>query len=142
MLLMCYPMLFFLLIRLPPSSTLTDTLFPYTTLCRSDHLLSVLGGEREQVGHGAGAGSLVGRGIGRRSAASWSDGRVDVEDRHVGEEQLDPRGHPVGDADRVHPVEVDAISSAHVAGGAGHEVELHGPRVVALGDVEIGRAHV
>src|SRR3546814_20683010 len=27
--------LFFLMIRLPPRSTRTDTLFPYTTLCRS-----------------------------------------------------------------------------------------------------------
>src|SRR3546814_7171786 len=28
-------MFFFLMIRRPPRSTLTDTLFPYTTLCRS-----------------------------------------------------------------------------------------------------------
>src|SRR3546814_14975064 len=28
-------MLFFLMIRRPPRSTRTDTLFPYTTLCRS-----------------------------------------------------------------------------------------------------------
>src|SRR3546814_9971065 len=28
--------LFFLMIRRPPRSTRTDTLFPYTTLCRSD----------------------------------------------------------------------------------------------------------
>src|SRR3546814_15530187 len=28
-------MFFFLMIRRPPSSTRTDTLFPYTTLCRS-----------------------------------------------------------------------------------------------------------
>src|SRR3546814_20364977 len=29
-------MFFFLMIRRPPRSTRTDTLFPYTTLCRSD----------------------------------------------------------------------------------------------------------
>src|SRR3546814_14401064 len=29
---------FFLMIRLPPRSTLTDTLFPYTTLFRSIHV--------------------------------------------------------------------------------------------------------
>src|SRR3546814_19249486 len=32
---MCYCSFFFLMIRRPPRSTRTDTLFPYTTLCRS-----------------------------------------------------------------------------------------------------------
>src|SRR3546814_1391152 len=32
---MCLPMFFFLMIRRPPRSTRTDTLFPYTTLFRS-----------------------------------------------------------------------------------------------------------
>src|SRR3546814_20695073 len=43
--------LFFLMIRRPPRSTRTDTLFPYTTLFRS-HLSSVHGpcnGWREQI---------------------------------------------------------------------------------------------
>src|SRR3546814_13531499 len=31
----CYLLCFFLIIRRPPRSTLTDTLFPYTTLFRS-----------------------------------------------------------------------------------------------------------
>src|SRR3546814_14578064 len=31
------PCIFFLMIRRPPRSTRTDTLFPYTTLFRSDH---------------------------------------------------------------------------------------------------------
>src|SRR3546814_15607945 len=31
----CVPILFFLMIRRPPRSTRTDTLFPYTTLFRS-----------------------------------------------------------------------------------------------------------
>src|SRR3546814_5435305 len=34
-------MFFFLMIRRPPRSTRTDTLFPYTTLFRSGHLLDV-----------------------------------------------------------------------------------------------------
>src|SRR3546814_6870028 len=34
---------FFLMIRRPPRSTRTDTLFPYTTLFRSLHLLTHLG---------------------------------------------------------------------------------------------------
>src|SRR3546814_9768945 len=33
---MCYMIFLFLMLRLPPTSTLTDTLFPYTTLFRSD----------------------------------------------------------------------------------------------------------
>src|SRR3546814_10506744 len=35
---------FFLMIRRPPRSTRTDTLFPYTTLFRSDHWYDVYGG--------------------------------------------------------------------------------------------------
>src|SRR3546814_15046902 len=34
---MCLTSAFFLMIRPPPRSTRTDTLFPYTTLCRSQH---------------------------------------------------------------------------------------------------------
>src|SRR3546814_13710339 len=34
---MCYVCFFFLMIRRPPRSTRTDTLFPYTTLFRSFH---------------------------------------------------------------------------------------------------------
>src|SRR3546814_17555371 len=32
---LCFSFFFFLMIRRPPRSTRTDTLFPYTTLCRS-----------------------------------------------------------------------------------------------------------
>src|SRR3546814_1099783 len=38
----CFLFLFFLIIRRPPRSTRTDTLFPYTTLFRSGVLLSAL----------------------------------------------------------------------------------------------------
>src|SRR3546814_2052172 len=34
--LVCFSFVFFLMIRRPPRSTRTDTLFPYTTLFRSD----------------------------------------------------------------------------------------------------------
>src|SRR3546814_14358970 len=37
---------FFLIIRLPPRSTRTDTLFPYTTIFRSRH---VCAGDRERL---------------------------------------------------------------------------------------------
>src|SRR3546814_19863332 len=36
--LVCFRFLFFLMIRRPPRSTRTDTLFPYTTLFRSDRV--------------------------------------------------------------------------------------------------------
>src|SRR3546814_2439950 len=39
-----YSMFFFLMIRRPPRSTRTDTLFPYTTLFRSDHRRGRIGG--------------------------------------------------------------------------------------------------
>src|SRR3546814_2847065 len=37
-----YLLIFFLMIRRPPRSTRTDTLFPYTTLFRSPHLLRAI----------------------------------------------------------------------------------------------------
>src|SRR3546814_4715072 len=40
---MCFSFIFFLMIRRPPRSTRTDTLFPYTTLFRSQHQVT---GER------------------------------------------------------------------------------------------------
>src|SRR3546814_20082339 len=48
--------LFFLMIRRPPRSTRTDTLFPYTTLFRSH--LDALGGRRQRHRAKVGAGRL------------------------------------------------------------------------------------
>src|SRR3546814_13454642 len=45
-----YVVFFFLMIRRPPRSTRTDTLFPYTTLFRS------AGGDRLSAGHHRGQG--------------------------------------------------------------------------------------
>src|SRR3546814_13809415 len=46
---------FFLMIRRPPRSTLTDTLFPYTTLFRSSEKRSLLVSQhRFQFAHGSG----------------------------------------------------------------------------------------
>src|SRR3546814_14918801 len=75
-----YYFVFFLMIRRPPRSTRTDTLFPYTTLFRSeaqrveqlDVLLGVFAGQRRGF-----AGKLV-EGIGD------GDGIVgDVRQRHI-----------------------------------------------------------
>src|SRR3546814_14757184 len=38
---MCVFVFFFLMIRRPPRSTRTDTLFPYTTLFRSDRIVDI-----------------------------------------------------------------------------------------------------
>src|SRR3546814_18876861 len=45
---------FFLMIRLPPISTRTDTLFPYTTLFRSDPDAGLQGQERRARDRGRG----------------------------------------------------------------------------------------
>src|SRR3546814_7090907 len=44
----CYSLIFFLMIRRPPRSTRTDTLFPYTTLFRSKLIDQREGAEAEQ----------------------------------------------------------------------------------------------
>src|SRR3546814_20019899 len=65
--LLCF---FFLMIRRPPRSTRTDTLFPYTTLFRSPHdaVQGQVGQEsRRRVG---GALYLSGAASGRRAALS------------------------------------------------------------------------
>src|SRR3546814_19649295 len=52
----CLLVFFFLMIRRPPRSTLTDTLFPYTTLFRSDRpaaldsFVSIVQPGKEQAG--------------------------------------------------------------------------------------------
>src|SRR3546814_2487309 len=51
---MCVAWLFFLMIRRPPRSTLTDTLFPYTTLFRSgDYGVFITSSEWLDVNYGA-----------------------------------------------------------------------------------------
>src|SRR3546814_13757231 len=42
MFLLLHTLFFFLMIRRPPRSTRTDTLFPYTTLFRSGHTMKIL----------------------------------------------------------------------------------------------------
>src|SRR3546814_12217591 len=52
---------FFLMIRRPPRSTRTDTLFPYTTLFRSTHAASRSGGGTREKACGNGARTRRGR---------------------------------------------------------------------------------
>src|SRR3546814_15548867 len=57
LLVFCY--FFFLMIRRPPRSTRTDTLFPYTTLFRSDACVS------QRPAAGAGTGAAAGHAVDR-----------------------------------------------------------------------------
>src|SRR3546814_8469159 len=67
---------FFLMIRRPPRSTRTDTLFPYTTLFRSerpgrqDRRIALRG---RQPGRGRGSAERTGRGAVRRSEEHTSE---------------------------------------------------------------------
>src|SRR3546814_2926515 len=53
--------IFFLMIRRPPRSTRTDTLFPYTTLFRSDLVRRLVGAGETDRGRGAGGCVHLGR---------------------------------------------------------------------------------
>src|SRR3546814_6179663 len=50
---MCVVLFFFLMIRRPPRSTRTDTLFPYTTLFRSQQILEVAREHADRLFFGA-----------------------------------------------------------------------------------------
>src|SRR3546814_6667636 len=70
--------MFYLMIRTPPSSTRTDTLFPYTTLFRSRSYRCVdrlhLGGAELELGDLAeGVELRVGEGVGRRFGEAERD---------------------------------------------------------------------
>src|SRR3546814_2147130 len=84
---MCVGLIVFLMIRRPPRSTRTDTLFPYTTLFRSvvageppRHLGQVVGPEREEL---RGPGDLAGRDGG----PGQLDHRADRSEEHTSELQ-------------------------------------------------------
>src|SRR3546814_12348863 len=82
-----YYVFFVLMIRRPPRSTRTDTLFPYTTLFRSD-----LRGAEQAAGfrrlgqvqrHHVGAGQQLGQGVGRLDVAvPQLVGAVEVDHPH------------------------------------------------------------
>src|SRR3546814_14769909 len=102
----CLSWFFFLMIRPPPRSTRTDTLFPYTTLFRSPRIIAELGflqlDEARALQLGVGRRALgqpaeIGREVGidlvteRRGLALWALLRV----HSVGGAALDPRFHRV-----------------------------------------------
>src|SRR3546814_14908171 len=92
--------LFFLMIRRPPSSTRTDTPFPYTTLFRS---------------HGPGQDTAVDRPpdvaeAGRRADPAGADRGADQPDSELGIGNRPLRA----DAERAHPARSAEIGRAHV----------------------------
>src|SRR3546814_8083072 len=69
---------FFLLIRRPPRSTRTDTLFPYTTLFRSI-AMSLPSESRPEADVEAPPEQIVGHGVGVRIGKALDIGRLAIE---------------------------------------------------------------
>src|SRR3546814_12481124 len=81
---------FFLMIRRPPRSTRTDTLFPYTTLCRSPARAGEVGVAVDQLGDLQRRGDLPGN----HRAVDDALGERPGHGRH---RHADRRGAPRGD---------------------------------------------
>src|SRR3546814_16703756 len=115
---------FFLMIRRPPRSTRTDTLFPYTTLFRSDEdgVARLCSGDAEQTDPGGAAGQphIVEEGLRRHAAAQRFGGQL--EGRHVEADDaaVAPAAHVEDQVARrkaVHPAFDDLAD-----GAAGHRL--------------------
>src|SRR3546814_2957888 len=103
------------MIRRPPRSTRTDTLFPYTTLLRSHRMVAGAAGRRR---HGHGAAGPAGAAPGGRGARQVDPG---VQD-HL---QAQPRLPRLGDA---------LLDAARLRHGhrAGHRSEEHTSELQSL----------
>src|SRR3546814_10624318 len=121
-------MFFFLMIRRPPRSTLTDTLVPYTTLFRSDRLLGNAGSFHHafrQVGLDHFPGIWEEEGVAAEAAFVAVDAKIAAQ-----------------------AVVSSAAAQQVVAGEAVHQIVPAAAfqglrrRRAANGVVEIGRAHV
>src|SRR3546814_18005572 len=91
----------FLMIRRPPRSTRTDTLFPYTTLFRSDRDRRVVRPAREAEREVAG---LAGLGDGERYLVLEREARRQIELPAV---PIERRGEEQVDVERARVVPVD-----------------------------------
>src|SRR3546814_18160868 len=119
------------MIRLPPISTRTDTLFPYTTLFRSDHLV------RRHDLHSEALLAEAVRGIGRRGGAEQALEEVGLRRRLAGGQGR----RAEGDArERRLPVRIRA--QGDLMFGLGGEAALLPGACLRLEDLrpEIGRA--
>src|SRR3546814_6916967 len=96
LLLFIFAYYFFLMIRRPPRSTRTDTLFPYSTLFRSQALLPIPQGEQGGApDHDAAAGPLY-----ERRNACRAAGRAFAGRRHARRQSLCRRDGGGGDPRR------------------------------------------
>src|SRR3546814_11679456 len=68
-----FTLFFFLMIRRPPRSTRTDTLFPYTTLFRSPLVQGIFCRRKDVRAHPASPRQILGRA--RGDDAAWQAGR-------------------------------------------------------------------
>src|SRR3546814_20737152 len=118
---------FFLMLRRPPRSTRTDTLFPYTTLFRS-----ILRGDEGE--------GIAGERAGDRLALDRAGRRGDVTVEVAAGDDIDVA---VGD-DRTGRVATDVARhrTSGVERGAGEGLVAGQRGIVAAADIEIGRAHV
>src|SRR3546814_15971067 len=103
------------MIRRPPRSTRTDTLFPYTTLFRSvqsdhDRRDVVAGTVFHGAAHGPGLG-CADRGVGATGAAVAGDGAAGAGTASAPE--LPPSGRAAG-------INADVADDVFVIGGAAH----------------------
>src|SRR3546814_1038581 len=138
--LICINFFFFLMIRRPPRSTRTDTLFPYTTLFRS--ALQQLGAQHALVVWGRdgmdeislGAATLVGElrgGVVRE---------YEVEPEDFGLAMASSRNLRVANAEESKVMLLEALQG-HA--GVPHDIVcLNAGAALYTADVEIGRAHV
>src|SRR3546814_14677333 len=116
------------MIRRPPRSTRTDTLFPYTTLFRSA-LESAVGGEAlQQRRYGGGLVRLgVDRLLSEDEAAGGGEGRDEVQRRRAGAAVVAASRRLAVDGDAVgpvgpgldHPIGDNRREKARTRGGAG-----------------------
>src|SRR3546814_7860648 len=116
------------MIRRPPRSTRTDTLFPYTTLFRSDHAGDFL----------ALAELLL------DAAFSVQEGVVQAE---IERRRSDPQGNLVSASRQIVAVETKAIEQVEILRGRNPHPADDVRKLVldarAVGEgIEIGRAHV
>src|SRR3546814_9792167 len=88
------------MIRRPPRSTRTDTLFPYTTLFRSGHAAAAHGRSRR--------GDLGARGIGRRCIAAGRGGHpLRTEHAFIARRSAAPRDELTHQVEVVGLVDID-----------------------------------
>src|SRR3546814_911267 len=103
------------MIRRPPRSTRTDTLFPYTTLFRSGHEANALLGQPQKSGEGLGDQPLAERAI--RAIAGKAE-HVVIERRGGIAPEVGASGFLIGEVrHQAAKVAGTIVGAAHAAGG-------------------------